>query len=56
MDLSLGLMGVDKHMEKWSQPVYVACLWGALVSERWKRWEKSPLPDLSHLYGYEVLK
>nr|XP_020013019.1 erythrocyte membrane protein band 4.2 isoform X3 [Castor canadensis] len=31
MDLSLGLMGVDKHMEKWSQPVYVACLWGALL-------------------------
>lgn len=33
MDLSLSLLSVDKHVEKWSQPVHVAQVLGALVSK-----------------------
>lgn len=36
MDISLGLLGMDKHMEKWSQPVHVAHVLGTLVSEKWE--------------------
>ncbi|XP_040825999.1 protein 4.2 isoform X2 [Ochotona curzoniae] len=31
MDLSLSLLSVDKHVEKWSQPVHVAQVLGALL-------------------------
>lgn len=44
MDLSLDLLSVDKQVEKWSQPVHVACVVGTLVSmrlgdQRERRWD-----------------
>lgn len=44
LDLSLGLLSRDKQVEEWSNPVHVACVLGALVSER--RGTVSPLTEL----------
>ncbi|KAL1785874.1 erythrocyte membrane band [Sigmodon hispidus] len=41
MDLSLKLLSMDKHVEKWNQPTHVACVVGALLHAFGK---KSVLP------------
>lgn len=61
LDLSLDLLGVDKQVEKWSQPAHVARVLGALVSDRqWGpgvvEWDKSPLQTCPTSMALQALK
>lgn len=54
MDMSLALLSMDKQVEEWGNPVHVACVLGALVSER--RGSGSSLTELPLLYGSGYLQ
>lgn len=54
LDISLALLSMDKQVEEWGNPVHVACVLGALVSER--RGSGSSPTELSLLYGSGYLQ
>lgn len=58
INLSLGLLSLDKQVEKWGNPVHVAHILGALVSEvgregrpKWGGDETGALARAGHIYG-----
>lgn len=54
IDLSLGLLSMDKQVEEWGNPEHVAHILGTLVSEVGR--ERSPLPELPTFTALEIFK